>query len=43
MLLATLLETLGYGLRRRLVLPGFGVADGVAGAALSGAVALGLV
>lgn len=27
MLLATLLETLGYGLRRRLVLPGFGVAE----------------
>jgi hypothetical protein len=43
MLLASLLETLGYGLRRRLTVPGFGVVDGVAGAALSGAVALGLV
>lgn len=43
MLLASLLEALGYGLRRRLIMPGFGIADGVAGAALSGAVALGLV
>jgi S1-C subfamily serine protease len=42
MLLASLLETLGYGLRRRLTAPGLGVADGVAGAALSAAVALGL-
>jgi S1-C subfamily serine protease len=42
MLLASLLETLGYGLRRRLTAPGFGVLDGVAGAALSAAVALGL-
>jgi S1-C subfamily serine protease len=41
-LLASLLETLGYGLRRRLTAPGFGVIDGVAGAALSAAVALGL-
>jgi S1-C subfamily serine protease len=43
MLLASLLEAAGYGLRRRLHAPGFGVVDGVAGAALSGAVALGLV
>jgi len=42
-LLASLLEALGYGLRRRLAVPGLGVVDGVAGAALSGAVALGLV
>jgi hypothetical protein len=41
-LLASLLEALGYGLRRRLAVPGLGVVDGVAGAALSGAVALGL-
>jgi S1-C subfamily serine protease len=43
MLLASLLETVGYGLRKRLTAPGFGVVDGIAGAALSGAVALGLV
>jgi S1-C subfamily serine protease len=43
MLLASLLETVGYGLRRRLTAPGFGVVDGIAGAALSGAVALGMV
>jgi hypothetical protein len=42
MLLASLLEALGYGLRRRLAVPGLGIVDGVAGAALSGAVALGL-
>jgi S1-C subfamily serine protease len=42
-LLASLLETLGYGLRRRLTAPGLGVVDGVAGAALSAAAALGLV
>jgi trypsin-like peptidase/colicin V production protein len=42
-LLASVLEALGYGLRRRLVVPGFGVVDGLAGAVLSGAVALGLV
>jgi S1-C subfamily serine protease len=41
--LASLLEALGYGLRRRLTAPGIGAVDGVAGAALSGAVALGLV
>jgi S1-C subfamily serine protease len=43
MLLAALLEALGYGLRRRMTVPGFGLVDGLAGAALSGAVALGLV
>jgi S1-C subfamily serine protease len=43
MLLASLLETVGYGLRRRLTAPGFGVVDGIAGAALSGAIALGMV
>jgi S1-C subfamily serine protease len=43
MLLASLLETVGYGLRRRLTAPGFGLVDGIAGAALSGAVSLGLV
>jgi S1-C subfamily serine protease len=43
MLLASLLETVGYGLRKRLTAPGFGVVDGIAGAALSGAVALGMV
>jgi S1-C subfamily serine protease len=43
MLLASLLETIGYGLRRRLTAPGFGVVDGIAGAALSAAVALGMV
>ena len=43
MLLASLLETVGYGLRRRLTAPGFGVVDGIAGAGLSGAVALGMV
>jgi S1-C subfamily serine protease len=43
MLLASLLEAAGYGLRRHLHAPGLGMVDGVAGAALSGAVALGLV
>jgi S1-C subfamily serine protease len=43
MLLASLLEAVGYGLRRRLTAPGLGVVDGVAGAALSAAVALGLI
>jgi S1-C subfamily serine protease len=43
MLLASMLEALGYGLRRKLSAPGLGVVDGVAGAALSAAVALGLV
>jgi S1-C subfamily serine protease len=43
MLLASLLEAVGHGLRRKLIAPGFGVVDGVAGAALSAAVALGLI
>jgi S1-C subfamily serine protease len=43
MMLASLLEAVGYGLRRKLTAPGFGVVDGVAGAALSAAVALGLI
>ena len=43
LILASVLETLGHGLRRKLRLaPGLGVADGVGGAALAGAVALGL-
>jgi S1-C subfamily serine protease len=43
MLFASLMETLGYGIRRRLTSSSLGVVDGVAGAALSAAVALGLV
>lgn len=43
LLLGSLLEALGYGLRRRLRAPGVGVLDGVGGALLSGAVALGLM
>lgn len=43
LILASILETAGHGLRRRLTLaPGLGVVDGVGGAALAGAVALGL-
>jgi S1-C subfamily serine protease len=43
LILASILETLGHGLRHKLRLaPGLGVADGVGGAALAGAVALGL-
>ena len=43
LILASILETLGHGLRRRLrFAPGVGIADGVGGAALAGAVALGL-
>jgi S1-C subfamily serine protease len=43
LILASILETLGHGLRRKLRLaPGLGIADGVGGAALAGAVALGL-
>ncbi len=38
--LAVSLETLGRGLRDRLTLPGLGVVDGLAGAALSGAIGL---
>lgn len=41
-LLAVGLEGLGRRVRRLIVLPGFGVVDGVLGAVLSGAVALGL-
>ena len=36
------METLGHGVRRRLRIPGLGVVDGLGGAVLSGAVALGL-
>jgi S1-C subfamily serine protease len=43
LLLGSLFESLGRGVRRRLRAPGLGVVDGLAGAALSGAVALGLV
>ncbi len=42
LLLGSLFELLGLGLRRRLRAPGLGVVDGLAGAALSAAVALGL-
>ncbi|MGZ4277195.1 MAG: MarP family serine protease [Solirubrobacteraceae bacterium] len=43
LIFASVLETLGHGLRRRLRLaPGLGFVDGVGGAALAGAVALGL-
>jgi S1-C subfamily serine protease len=41
-LFASVLETLGYGLRRRLAASSLAVVDGFAGAALSAAVALGL-
>jgi S1-C subfamily serine protease len=40
--LGAVLETLGHGVRRRVRLPGVAVADGVGGAALAGAVALGV-
>jgi uncharacterized membrane protein required for colicin V production len=43
LLLGSLMETLGHGVRRRLRVPGFGVVDGAGGALLSAAVALGLV
>jgi S1-C subfamily serine protease len=43
LLLGAALETVGHGVRRRLRLPGIAVADGVGGAALAGAVALGVV
>ena len=43
LIFASVLETLGHGLRRRLtVAPGAGVVDGIGGAVLAGAVALGL-
>jgi S1-C subfamily serine protease len=42
LILGSLMETLGLGLKRRLRIPGVGFLDGLGGAALSGAVALGL-
>jgi len=42
LILASLMETVGLGVKRRLRLPGLGVLDGLGGALLSGAVALGL-
>jgi S1-C subfamily serine protease len=42
LLLAGVLERLGHGVRRAIRLPGLGVVDGLGGALLSGAVALGL-
>jgi S1-C subfamily serine protease len=42
LILASLMETLGLGIKRRLRIPGVGFLDGLGGAALSGAVALGL-
>jgi S1-C subfamily serine protease len=43
MLFGSVLEALGYGLRRKLSAPSLGVVDGLAGAVLSAGVALGLV
>ena len=43
MILGSILEGLGYGLRRRLTARTLGTLDGLGGAVLSGAVALGLV
>ena len=42
LVLGAVLETVGHGVRRRVRLPGVAVADGVGGAALAGAVALGV-
>src|SRR3954464_3380192 len=42
LILGSLMETLGHGLKRRLRIPGLGFVDGLGGALLSGAVALGL-
>src|SRR5919197_6202354 len=42
LLLGSLMETLGHGVKRRLRIPGLGFVDGLGGALLSGAVALGL-
>jgi uncharacterized membrane protein required for colicin V production len=42
LLLGSLMETVGHGMRRRVSIPGLGVVDGMGGALLSGAVALGL-
>jgi S1-C subfamily serine protease len=43
MLFGSVLEALGYGLRRKLSGPSLGLVDGLAGAVLSAGVALGLV
>src|ERR671931_1477212 len=42
LLLGSLMETLGHGVKQRLRIPGLGFVDGLGGALLSGAVALGL-
>jgi S1-C subfamily serine protease len=42
LILGSLMETLGLGIKRHLRIPGLGFVDGLGGAALSGAVALGL-
>src|SRR3954462_3971468 len=42
LILGSLMETLGHGVKRRLRIPGLGFVDGLGGAVLSGAVALGL-
>jgi Trypsin-like peptidase domain/Colicin V production protein len=42
LILGSLMETLGHGVKRRLRIPGVGFVDGLGGAVLSGAVALGL-
>src|SRR3954453_19172697 len=42
LVLGSLMETLGHGVKRRLRIPGLGFVDGLGGALLSGAVALGL-
>src|SRR4051794_23893235 len=42
LILGSLMETLGLGIKRRLRIPGVGFVDGVGGAVPSGAVALGL-
>jgi S1-C subfamily serine protease len=43
LLFGSVLEALGHGVRRRLTAPSLGLVDGLAGALLSAAVALGLV
>jgi hypothetical protein len=43
LVLGSLLEALGYGVRRRLTAPSLGVLDGIGGGILAGSVALGLV
>ena len=43
MFFGSVLERLGYGLRRRVTAPSLGIADGLAGAVLSIGVALGMV